>query len=190
MSDRNVSFSIRGNTCVLQHQRSILLYWAAGKYSYLRCNLALWWDNECFILFSGRYFICNMPYVSIYLTIIVRRSKRFFKQKRQYKKVPDLSKALSSIIIIIHKENVPTPKASSNSLENDLGQDKWYRWIKTCNSHNCFENWQLSILWYVFNWWRKRFERFIGIHINSTFIARLSKTSNLSHLTDPHVDVL
>lgn len=131
-----------------------------------------------------------MPYVSTYLTILVWKSQSFYKQKRQYKKVPGLSKALSSIIIIIHKENVPTPKASSNCLENDLSQDKWFRWIKTCNSHNLFENWQLSILWYVFDLWRKRFEKFIGIHIHNTFIARLSKTSNLSHLTDLRVDVL
>lgn len=113
------NFLIRKNTCVLKHQRSILLYWAAGKYSYLRWNLALWWDNECFILFSGWYFICNMPYVSTSLTIIVCRSKSFFKHIKAIQKVPGLSKALSSIIIIIHKENVITPKASSNCLEND-----------------------------------------------------------------------
>lgn len=118
------NFLIRRNTCVLKHQRSILLYWAAGDYSYLRWNLALWWDNECFILFSGWYFICSMPYVGTSLTIIVCRSKSFFKHIKAIKKVPGLFKALSSIIIIIHKENVITPMASSNCLENDLGQEK------------------------------------------------------------------
>lgn len=84
------NFLIRRNTCVLKHQRSILLYWASGDYSYLRWKLALWWDNECFILFSGWYFICSMPYVGTFLTIIVCRSKSFFKHIKAIKKSPGL----------------------------------------------------------------------------------------------------